>query len=84
MVGIGIRHPGNAPPDGASPISLLYIRCPHCSFLAKPGSNEVWPTPRLLQLGRGGRLIFQHDLLLEEVAEPLCFGGNPCADRGCG
>ncbi len=46
--------------------------------------GSIEPTPRLLQLGRGGRLIFQHDLLLEEVAEALCFGCNPCADRGGG
>ncbi len=57
---------------------------PHCSFLAMPSSNVVEPTPRLLQLGRGGRLFFQHDLLLEEVAEAFGFGCNPFANRGGG
>ena len=32
----------------------------------------------------GDLLIFQQDLLLEEVAEPLRFGFNAFADRGCG
>src|SRR6266566_8786325 len=70
--------------DAVSPIGKRVNSLPHCSFLAKPSSNAVEPTPRLLQLGRGGRLIFQHDLLLEEVAEALRFGCNPFADRGCG
>jgi hypothetical protein len=32
----------------------------------------------------GGILLFQHDLLLEEVTEPFRFGFNPFSDRGCG
>src|SRR5436189_727976 len=46
--------------------------------------GPIEPTPRLLQLGRGSRLICQHDLLLEEVAEAFGFGCNPFADRGGG
>src|SRR5215470_20136445 len=45
-------------------------------------NGSIEPTPRLLQLGRGGRLLLQHDLLLEEVAEAFGFGCNPTADRG--
>ena len=70
--------------DAVSPIGKRVNSLPHCSVLAKPSSNAVEPTPRLLQLGRGGRLIFQHDLLLEEVAEALRFGCNPLTDRGGG
>ncbi len=70
--------------DAVSPIGTRVNSLPHCSFLAKPSSNAIEPTPRLLQLGRGGRLIFQHDLLLEEMAEAFRFGCNPFADRGCG
>ncbi len=29
LVGIGVRHPGNAAPDATSPIGLLSIRCPN-------------------------------------------------------
>ena len=68
--------------DAVSPIGTRVNSLPHCSFLAKPSSNAVEPTPRLLQLRRGERLIFQHDLLLEEVAEAFRFGCNPLADRG--
>jgi hypothetical protein len=46
--------------------------------------GSIEPTPRLLQLRRGRRLIFQHDLLLEEVAEAFGFGCNPFTDRGGG
>jgi hypothetical protein len=37
-----------------------------------------------LQQGRGGRLIFQQDFLLEEMTEPLRFGFNPFSDRAGG
>jgi hypothetical protein len=85
LVGIGVRHPGNAAPDAASPIGRpLANALPHCSSLAQHRSDSVEPAPRLLQPGRGGRLIFQQDLLLEEVAEPFRFGCNPFADRGGG
>ena len=70
--------------DAVSPIGTLVNSLPHGSFLAKPSSNAFEPTPRLLQLRRGGRLIFQHDLLLEEVAEAFRFGCNPFADRSGG
>jgi hypothetical protein len=70
-------------PMGLLPLALVYS-LPDCSSLAKPGSNAVEPAPRSLQPGRGGRLKFQHDLLLEEMTEPFRFGCNPFADRGGG
>ena len=78
-----VRHPGHAAPDEATPSAS-------CNFAARVPSleehrsNFVEPAPRFLQLGRGGRLIFQYDLLLEEVTEAFRFGCNPFADRGCG
>jgi hypothetical protein len=71
--------------NAASPIGLLYIRCPNVLF---------WPSRARTLLSQlqdrynredeGDLLIFQQDLLLEEVAEPFRFGFNPFADRGCG
>src|SRR6266566_3560057 len=80
----GFTYPGNDVDRCGFSHWPLVNSLPHCSFLAKPSSNAVEPTPRLLQLGRGRRLIFQDDLLLEEVAEAFRFGCNPFADRGCG
>src|SRR5258708_5857681 len=80
----GFTYPGNDVDRCSISHWPLVNSLPHCSFLAKPSSNAVEPTPRLLQLRRGERLIFQHDLLLEEVAEAFRFGCNPFADCGCG
>src|ERR1051326_2524234 len=70
-------HPGSKSAFCHSPsghwAEILYHKntcnaLPHCSFLAKPGSNAVEPTPRLLQLGRGGSFILRLPDPVERLA----------------
>jgi hypothetical protein len=71
--------------NAAFPIGLLYIRCPNVLFwrsLARTLLSQL--QDRYNREDEGDLLIFQQDLLLEEVAEPFRFGFNPFADRGCG
>jgi hypothetical protein len=67
------------------PLARAYIRCPNVLFwrsLARTLLSQL--QDRYNREDEEDLLIFQQDLLLEEVAEPFRFGFNPFADRGCG
>jgi hypothetical protein len=52
MVGIGVRHPGNAAPDAAREPSASWAFADPMLFSGQQSSNSVESAPRSLQPGR--------------------------------